>query len=35
MRTFDPVGIGRLETIAWVAYFRRECLRFLRVAVGR
>jgi hypothetical protein len=34
MRTFDPVRIGRLETIAWVAYYRREWLRFLRAAVG-
>jgi hypothetical protein len=34
MRTFDPVRIGRLETVAWVAYYRHEWLRFLRAAVG-
>ena len=34
MRTFDPVRIGRLETVAWVAYYRREWLKFLRAAVG-
>ena len=34
MRTFDPVRIGRLETVAWVAYYRREWLRFLRAAIG-
>ena len=33
MRTFDPVRIGRLETVAWVAYYRREWLKFLRAAV--
>jgi hypothetical protein len=34
MRTFDPVRIGRLETIAWVTYYRREWTKFLRAAVG-
>src|SRR3954464_11748277 len=34
MRTFDPIRIGRLETVAWVAYYRREWWKFLRAAVG-
>jgi hypothetical protein len=34
MRTFDPVRIGRLETVAWVTYYRREWAKFLRAAVG-
>jgi hypothetical protein len=34
LRTFDPVRIGRLETVAWVTYYRHEWLKFLRAAVG-
>jgi hypothetical protein len=34
MRTFDPVRIGRLETVAWVTYYRHEWVKFLRAAVG-
>src|SRR3954454_20901689 len=34
LRTFDPVRIGRLETVAWVTYYRREWVKFLRAAVG-
>ena len=33
-RSFDPHRVGRLECDAWVAYYRREWLRFLRAAVG-
>lgn len=33
-RAFDPRRVGRLETDAWVTYYRREWLRFLRAAVG-
>jgi len=33
-RTFDPRHVGRLETTAWVTYYRREWLPFLRAAVG-
>ncbi len=33
-RAFDPRLVGRLECAAWVAYYRREWLRFLRSAVG-
>jgi hypothetical protein len=33
-RSFDPRHIGSLETAAWVAYYRREWLPFLRSAVG-
>jgi hypothetical protein len=33
-RSFDPRLIGSLETAAWVAYYRREWLPFLRSAVG-
>ena len=34
MRSFDPRRVGRLECAAWVTYYRREWLRFLRAAVG-
>jgi hypothetical protein len=33
MRSFDPRLIGRLECDAWVAYYRREWMVFLRAAV--
>jgi hypothetical protein len=33
-RSFDPRRVGGLETTAWVAYYRRDWLRFLRAAVG-
>jgi hypothetical protein len=33
-RSFDPRRVGRLETTAWVSYYRRQWLRFLRAAVG-
>jgi hypothetical protein len=33
-RSFDPRRVGRLETAAWVMYYRRDWLRFLRAAVG-
>lgn len=33
-RAFDPRRVGGLECVAWVAYYRREWLRFLRAAVG-
>jgi hypothetical protein len=32
-RPFDPRRVGELECDAWVAYYRREWLRFLRAAV--
>jgi hypothetical protein len=34
MRDFDPVRLGRYETDAWVAYYRRQWAKFLRAAVG-
>src|SRR6185369_8299176 len=34
MRGFDPVRLGRHEAAAWVAYYRRRWLTFLRAAVG-
>lgn len=34
MRDFDPRLVGRLETEAWIAYYRREWPRFLRAAVS-
>jgi hypothetical protein len=34
MRSFDPHLVGRLECAAWVAYYRREWLAFLRAALG-
>ena len=33
-RAFDPRRIGALETDAWVTYYRREWVAFLRAAVG-
>ena len=33
-RAFDPRRVGNLECDAWVAYYRREWLVFLRAAVG-
>jgi hypothetical protein len=33
-RSFDPRRLGRLECNAWVSYYRREWLAFLRAAVG-
>src|SRR5579884_360998 len=33
-RSFDPRKVGRLETDAWVAYYRREWLPLLRSAVS-
>ena len=33
-RSFDPRRVGSLETDAWVTYYRREWLRFLRAAVS-
>ncbi len=33
-RSFDPRRVGGLECVAWVTYYRREWLRFLRAAVG-
>ncbi|MEA2256459.1 MAG: hypothetical protein QOG35_2504 [Solirubrobacteraceae bacterium] len=33
MRSFDPRRVGRLECDAWVTYYRRRWLAFLRAAV--
>jgi hypothetical protein len=33
-RSFDPRRVGGLECDAWVFYYRREWLRFLRAAVS-
>jgi hypothetical protein len=33
-RAFDPRRVGALECDAWVTYYRREWLPFLRAAVG-
>jgi hypothetical protein len=33
-RSLDPRRVGSLETDAWVTYYRREWLRFLRAAVS-
>jgi hypothetical protein len=33
-RSFDPRRVGSLECDAWVAYYRREWITFLRAAVG-
>ena len=33
-RSFDPRRVGSLETDAWVTYYRREWLKFLRAAVS-
>ncbi len=32
-RSFDPNRVGRLETVTWVSYYRRDWLKFLRAAV--
>jgi hypothetical protein len=32
-RSFDPRRVGTLECDAWVAYYRREWLRFVRAAI--
>jgi hypothetical protein len=32
-RSFDPCKVGSLECDAWVAYYRREWLKFLRAAI--
>src|SRR5262249_16271679 len=32
-RSFDPNRVGKLETVTWVSYYRREWLKFLRAAV--
>ena len=34
MRDFDPVRLGGHEADAWVAYYRRQWVAFLRAAVG-
>jgi hypothetical protein len=34
MRSFDPRRVGELECKAWVAYYRREWIPFLRAAVN-
>lgn len=31
---FDPVTVGQYETDAWVAYYRREWVGFLRASIG-
>src|SRR6476620_10814256 len=33
-RAFDPRRVGDLECDAWVTYYRREWLRFLRSAIS-
>jgi hypothetical protein len=33
-RSFDPRRVGALECRAWVTYYRREWLAFLRAAIG-
>lgn len=33
-RSFDPRRVGRLECQAWVSYYRREWLKFLRAAIA-
>lgn len=33
-RDFDPVALGRLETLAWAGYYRHEWVRALRAFVG-
>ena len=34
MREFDPRRVGREETTAWVTYYRREWIPFLRAAIA-
>jgi hypothetical protein len=33
-RSFDPRKVGNLECDAWVTYYRREWVKFLRAAIG-
>jgi hypothetical protein len=33
-RDFDPVALGRLETLAWTSYYRHEWVKALRAFVG-
>jgi hypothetical protein len=33
-RAFDPRRVGSLESAAWVAYYRRDWLPFMRSAIG-
>ncbi len=33
-RAFDPCRVGNLESDAWVSYYRRQWILFLRSAVG-
>jgi hypothetical protein len=33
-RSFDPRRVGSLECQAWVSYYRREWLKFLRAAIA-
>jgi hypothetical protein len=33
-RSFDPVRVGTLEADAWVAYYRRDWIAFLRLVVA-
>jgi hypothetical protein len=33
-RSFDPVELARLESAAWIGYYRREWLRVLAASVG-
>ncbi len=33
-RTFDPVDLARLESAAWIGYYRREWFRVLAASVG-
>jgi len=33
LRSFDPVGVGRLECAVWIAYYRRQWPRFLVLSV--
>jgi hypothetical protein len=33
-RTFEPVTLARLESAAWIGYYRREWFRVLAASVG-
>jgi Family of unknown function (DUF5995) len=33
LRSFDPILVGRLECAVWIAYYRRQWLRFLVLSV--
>jgi hypothetical protein len=33
-RDFDPVALGRLETLAWTSYYRHDWVKALRAFVG-